>query len=191
MRTSGTCSSRVSTLASMENTTARSAAGDLAVEQDQVGPLLDRLTDADWDAPLNPLALERLLLLGHFPDYAHELDWTPRQIAGHLRDSARVFTERIARIRGEDQPLLADFVTDAPERMDDYAATSREQLRAQLDEAQAQLRAAVAAVPGDELDRTGDHEVDGPVRLRELLAFLPGHQRDHREQLAAFAAAPF
>jgi hypothetical protein len=175
----------------MDISHAADAAHALAVEQDQVGPLLDRLTDADFDAELSALALERLMLLGHFPAYAHELDWTPRQIAGHLTDSARVFAERIARIRGEDEPVLADFVTDAPERLERYARTPREELRAGLDAAQAELRGAVAAVPDAALDRAGVHEVDGRVTLRVVLGFLPDHQRDHREQLAAFAAAPF
>lgn len=166
-------------------------AAALQTEQDQVGALLDRLTDAGWDEPLNPLALERLLILGHFPDYASELDWTPREIAGHLRDSARVFTERITRIRTEEEPTLPDFVTDEPARLDGYAASSREDLREELREAQRTLRSAVADVPAADLGRRGVHETDGPVTLGELLAFLPEHQRDHREQLAAFAAAPF
>ncbi|MBW3657782.1 MAG: DinB family protein [Actinobacteria bacterium] len=163
----------------------------LAAEQDQVGALLDRLTDAGWDEPLNPLALDRLLILGHFPEYAAELDWTPREIAGHLRDSARVFTERIGRILDEDEPTLPDFVTDDPVRLRDYAATSREELREELTTAQLALREAVAGVPAAALGRRGVHEADGPLLLGELLAFLPEHQRDHREQLAAFAAAPF
>lgn len=175
----------------MDTTHPTDAAHALAVEQDQVGPLLDRLTDADFEAELNPLALERLLMLGHFPAYAHELDWTPRQIAGHLRDSARVFIDRIERIQHEDGPQLADFVTDDPDRLTSYAERSREELRTQLDAAQLDLRETVAAVPAAALDRAGVHEVDGRVTLAEILAFLPTHQRDHREQLAAFAAAPF
>lgn len=166
-------------------------AAALATEQDQVGALLDRLTDATWDEPVNPLALERLLILGHFPDHASELDWTPREIAGHLRDSARIFTERIERILTEDEPTLADFVTDDPARLDEYTATSREDLRAQLDEAQLTLRSTVADVPPAARSRRAVHETDGPLVLGDLLAFLPEHQRDHREQLAAFAAAPF
>lgn len=163
----------------------------LTAEQDQVAALLDRLTDAAFDDALNPLALERLLVTGHFPEYASELDWSPREIAGHLRDSARIFTGRIERILSEDEPTLADFVTDDPARIADYADTTREDLRAQLDEAQAALRSAVAGVPTAALGRPAVHETDGRLVLGELLAFLPDHQRDHREQLAAFAAAPF
>jgi hypothetical protein len=166
-------------------------AAALAAEQDQVAALLDRLPDAAWDDALPPLALERLLVLGHFPSYSAELDWSPREIAGHLRDSARISTDRIGRIRSEEEPTLEDFVTDDPQRLASYTATERATLRNQLDEAQAGLRAAVAAVPVDDLDRRAVHETDGPVTLGEVLAFLPDHQRDHREQLAAFAAAPF
>lgn len=172
------------------NTTAAAAARALAAEQEQVGALLGRIFDADFDAAINPLALERLMLQGHFPDYFWELDFTPRYIAGHLRDSATIFAERIRRVRDEDRPELADFVTDDPARFEDHDAATPDQLRDQVAAAQEQLLAAVAAVPEAELDRAGEHAVDGVVRLRDMLAFLPGHQRDHREQLAAFTAAP-
>lgn len=174
----------------MPETTAQTAARLLAVEQDQVGPLLDRLTDAIYDGDINPLALERLLIMGHFMEYGHELDWSPRHVAGHLRDSARIFTDRIQRILAEDDPHLVDFVTDDPELIAEYEAAERDDLRDELDAAQAELRRTVAEVPEEALDRAGIHETDGRVTLRSILDFLPGHQSDHREQLAAFAAAP-
>ena len=41
-------------------------------------------------------------------------------VAGHLHDSAQIFTDRLRRMCEERQPQLADFVTDAPERLADY-----------------------------------------------------------------------
>jgi hypothetical protein len=161
------------------------AAAELAAAQRRVDGLL---TAGAWDALLSSDARDRLVRLGHFPQYAVELDWTPRQVAGHLRDSARIFAERIGRIRAEDEPALPDFVTDAPERLAGYATTPVEQLVAQLRVAQAALLGAVASVPATELDRAGVHEVDGRVTLADLLRFLPGHQRDHAEQLTALMA---
>ncbi len=96
-----------------------------------------------------------------------------------------MFTERIYRLRTESAPLLADFVPADPERVAGYRAVHPVQLVEQLRTAQAALFESVARLAPAELDRAGVHEVDGPVTLADLVAFLPGHQRDHADQLAA------
>jgi hypothetical protein len=162
------------------------AVAALAEEQWRVAGLLataDRR--GTWEQRLAPEQRRRLVRLGHFPAYAAELDWTPRDVAGHLRDSAQIFTERLRRLRAEDRPLLPDFVTDDPARLAGYRATPPARLVEELRAAQAQLLAAVAAIGVDDLARVGVHEVDGEVTVAGLLAFLPGHQRDHADQLAA------
>jgi hypothetical protein len=162
------------------------AVAALADEQWRVHGLVDAALARDgWEARLRPEQRHRLVRLGHFPGYSAELDWTPREVAGHLRDSARVFTDRIGRIRSGREPALADFVTDAPERLADYRTTTPATLVSELRAAQAQLLRAVAAVRAADLDLAGVHEVDGRVTIADLLAFLPGHQRDHADQLAA------
>jgi hypothetical protein len=161
------------------------AVTELAAQQDRVAALLARAVGRS--RPLSREARRRLVALGHFPAYAGELDWTPEEVAGHLRDSARVFTDRIRRIGQEDRPALADFVPDEPDRVAGYRATPPAVLLGELGAAQAELLHTVAAVRPDRLDAVGVHEVDGPVSLADLLAFLPAHQRDHAEQLAALA----
>jgi uncharacterized damage-inducible protein DinB len=163
-----------------------SAVAALADEQWRVARLVDAAHTGDlWDVRLRPEQRRRLVRLGHFPAYSGELDWTPREVAGHLRDSARIFTDRIRRMRTETAPALADFVTDAAERLADYRTTDAPQLVAQLRAAQAELLRAMTDVRPADLERTGVHEVDGTVTLADLLAFLPGHQRDHADQLRA------
>jgi hypothetical protein len=159
------------------------AAAALAVQQDRVAGLLARA--GGRPLRLSPAARRRLVGLGHFPAYAAELDWTPHEVAGHLRDSARVFTDRIGRIAREDRPSLPDFVPDEPARVAGYRTVPPAVLLAELAAAQAGLLAAVRAVDPGRLGAVGVHEVDGPVSLAGLLDFLPGHQRDHAEQLAA------
>src|SRR3712207_6122413 len=132
-------------------------------------------TDARW----------RLARRGHFPQYASELDWTPREVVGHLRDSARVFTERLRRMTTEDTPHLPDFVTDDAVRIAGYRATRVEVLADELRTAQADLLATVAGLTRDDLQRAGVHEVDGRVTVAGLVEFLPAHQREHVEQLTA------
>lgn len=158
----------------------------LARQQARVDRLLARaVTGEAWSARLTAGDREHLVRLGHLPAYASELEWTPGEVAGHLRDSALVFTERIYRLRTESGPLLADFVTDDPERVAGYRAVPPVQLVQQLRTAQAALFDSVAGLAPADLDRAGVHVVDGPVTLAELVAFLPGHQRDHADQLSA------
>ena len=138
-----------------------------------------------WDAVLDDDARWRLVRSGHFTQHGTELDWTPREVVGHLRDSARVFTERLRRICAEDLPHLPDFTTDTPDRLADYRATPVEVLADELRTAQAALLATVAGLRPGDLERRGRHETDGRVTVADLLRFLPAHQRDHAEQLTA------
>lgn len=164
----------------------RSPADALDTEQQRVAGLLAAAPAAALLTRCLPAAEQaRLVRSGHFPGYAAELAWTPHQVAGHLRDSARVFTARLARLRTEDDPLLPDFDPTAADRVAGYADVAPARLLEELQEAQAGLLAAVRGVPEAERARTGRHATDGVLTLGDVLHFLPGHQRDHAEQLAA------
>ena len=81
---------------------------------------LDGMDDGRWLRGLDGRARERLLVQGHFPEYGSELEWNAREVVGHLRDSARIFTARIRALQTTSEPVLADFVTDDPARLADY-----------------------------------------------------------------------
>ena len=139
-------------------------ASALADEQWRVAVLVGAIgARGRWDATLGTDARWRLARRGHFPQYASELDWTPREVVGHLRDSARIFTERLRRMTTEDTPRLPDFVTDDAVRIAGYRTTPVEVLADELRIAQADLLVTVAG----------------------LVEFLPAHQREHVEQLTA------
>jgi DinB superfamily len=158
----------------------------LEAQQSRVAQLLGAAASDDrWHAALQPEDRQRLVRLGHFPDYATELDWTVGDVAGHLRDSAQIFTDRLRRMCTEREPQLADFVTDAPERLADYRSTPPAQLLQELRLAQEELLQTVAGMGATELHRTGVHAVDGRISVAEVVDFLPRHQLDHAEQLAA------
>ena len=162
------------------------SASALADEQWRVAVLAKAVgARGRWAAELGSDARWGLVRRGHFREYAVELDWTPREVVGHLRDSARIFTDRIRRLCAEHSPRLADFLTDAPDRLADYRTTPVDRLTDELRTAQAALLATVAALGPADLDRAGVHEIDGRVTVAGLIAFLPGHQRDHAEQLSA------
>ena len=158
----------------------------LAEEQWRVAMLVSAVeTRGRWTAELGSDARWRLTRRGHFPQYTDELDWTPREVVGHLRDSARVFTERLRRMTAEETPRLPDFVPTEAHRVAGYRTTPVEVLADQLRTAQSALLTTIAGLAPDDLERAGVHEVDGRVTVAELIAFLPAHQRDHAEQLTA------
>jgi hypothetical protein len=161
-------------------------ASALADEQWRVAVLVAAITTRGrWNATLGTDARWQLVRRGHFPQYASELDWTPREVVGHLRDSARVFTERLRRMTAEDTPRLPDFVPDEPARIAGYRTTPADVLADELRTAQADLLTTVAGLGSDDLQRAGIHEVDGRVTVADLVEFLPAHQREHVEQLTA------
>lgn len=170
---------------SLPGSVARSTAA-LEAQQSKVALLVAAAASGDrWHATLQPEDRQRLIHLGHFAQYATELDWTVGDVAGHLRDSAQIFTDRLRRMCTQCQPQLADFVTDAPERLAHYRSRPPTQLLEELRRAQDELLRTVAGVRAADLDRTGLHTVDGPVSVAEVLDFLPRHQLDHAQQLAA------
>src|SRR4051812_45381570 len=71
-------------------------------------------------APLSSDARGRLARRGPFPRYAAELDGPPREVVGHLRDSARILSERLRGMTPEDPPPLPDFGTDSADRLARY-----------------------------------------------------------------------
>lgn len=165
------------------------AASNLSTWQRHVARLVDEVDALEgWSAVLPPHERERLVRQGHFVAYVGELDWTPHEVIGHLRDSALIFSERIRRLQVESEPVMSDFSTTAPERLADYRATGTRQMVAQLQAAQTTLHGAIACVEESQLDRSGWHDVDGRLSLHDVLTFLPGHQQDHGCQLEALTA---
>ena len=162
-------------------------AGELLRQQRRVAAVLTDLSDAGWRARPGRRVRQALVATGHFPEYAGELDWTPVQVAGHLCDSARVFTDRLRRLLAGDPAPLADFDPLEPERVAGYAVPPREVLLSGLHDAQADLHATVAAVTRADHSRAGRRDTGEPVTVAELLRFLPAHQADHAAQLELLA----
>jgi hypothetical protein len=159
------------------------AAAALAAEQERVRRALERIQEAGWLRVPDHSVRARLAALGHFPEFPGEVAWPPCDVAGHLRDSALIFSARIHAIHLIDRPYMVDFSTCDPARVARYRQASREQLLRELAAAQQGLAAAVAGLTQADLARAGCHEFDGDVSLADILAFLPRHQADHAEQL--------
>ncbi len=156
-------------------------------QRGRVGRVVGGLSPTAFDA-WPPASIARAIAgQGHFSAYDVEVGWSARLVVGHLGDSARIFAERIHRVRAEADPGLGDFRTDEARRIDRYLAADPAALAEELELAQDSLEAALDRIDPAELTRTATHEVDGPLTLGDMVAFLPGHQRDHAEQLTLLA----
>jgi uncharacterized damage-inducible protein DinB len=153
----------------------------------RVSEVVGGLSRTAFDAYPPPIVTRAITGRGHFSAYDAEVAWSARLVVGHLGDSARIFAERIHRVRTEVEPRLFDFVTDEPARIDRYLNAVPGDLLDELEIAQDSLEAALAEVHDAELPRTATHEVDGPITLGDIVAFLPRHQRDHADQLGLLA----
>ncbi|MDR0344326.1 MAG: DinB family protein [Nocardiopsaceae bacterium] len=158
-------------------------AAGLPAQQERARQALQAIQEAGWLRPPDDRVRARLAGLGHFPDFPGELAWLPCDVAGHLRDSALIFSARIQAARMIDRPYLVDFSTCDPARVARYRSLPRDQMLRELAAAQQRLAAAVAGVTQADMARTACHEFDGDVALADILAFLPRHQADHAEQL--------
>ncbi len=158
-------------------------------EQRRVAALLAALSPSGWDGRLDDRARATLVATGHFPRFAGELDWGAQEVAGHLRDSARVFASRLCRLLVGDTGPFEDFDPLAPDRVADYLVTPPNLLLAEFDAAQEELLRTVAAVTADDLTATARRADGRPVTVADLLGFLPAHQADHAAQLTALSDA--
>lgn len=158
-------------------------AAGLPAQQERVRQALEAIGETGWLRPPGDSVRARLAGLGHFPEFAGELAWPPCDVAGHLRDSALIFSARIQAVCMIDRPYLVDFSTCDPARVARYRSLTRDRMLRELAAAQQRLAAAVAGVTQADMARAACHEFDGDVTLAGILAFLPGHQADHAEQL--------
>jgi hypothetical protein len=167
-----------------------SARAEFHRQRRRVSELAGGLSRTVFEAPPSWAVTRAIASQGHFSTYDAEVRWSARLVVGHLGDSARIFAERIHRVRTELEPLLDDFVTDEGDRIDRYLAAVPGDLLGDLELAQDSLEAALGAIHPADLSTTARHEVDGPLVLGDIVAFLPEHQRDHADQLSLLAGRP-
>jgi DinB family protein len=163
------------------------AAAQLRAEQQRVAEILAGLSADGWAGRLDDAQRAELAARGHFPEYGGELDWSAQQVAGHLRDSARIFTSRLDRLLAGDAAPLPPFDPLDADRVAGYTATPLTVLLADLADAQDRLHAVVAGLTAADLRRAGQRASGDTVTVGELVAFLPQHQGDHAAQLEALA----
>ncbi len=109
-------------------------------------------------------------------------EWCAKEVVGHLVEAdLRGFAGRVRQIlAGEeilawDQPAVAALRGDCgrpwPEVLAEFAETRDDSL------------GVFAELTTDDLDRTAEHPLVGPLSIRDILHEWPFHDRDHLKQL--------
>ncbi|WP_338673797.1 DinB family protein [Streptomyces sp. SCSIO 30461] len=162
---------------------------DLSGHMNRVRAALEVLEAAGrGDAVLCGADRRRLSGAGHFPAYGRELDWTAREVAGHLTDSAKVFAQRVHQFLADGgPPCLIPFDPLDEERVAAYGAVCLAEALDRLSAAQSGLRTTILDIPASELHREGQRAIGGIITLADLIRFLPGHQHDHAVQVEFMA----
>lgn len=104
--------------------------------------------------------------------------WSPLEYACHVRDVFVIFTDRLARMLADDDPLFENWDQDATAISDGYASQDPTRVADQLTHAAAAAAQAFAAVPDDAWTRTA-RRTDGAVFTVETLGRYFVHDPEH------------
>jgi hypothetical protein len=115
--------------------------------------------------------------------------WTPKQIVGHLLDSAANNRQRFVRAATEGKYAGPKYAQDAWVAAHGYASLSWQTLLRWWETEHEILAAVVDRIPEERLEASCAVGTDAPVTLRFLIEDYVSHQRWHLAQLTGKATA--
>lgn len=114
--------------------------------------------------------------------------WSPRQIACHLADCEIAFAFRLRQALAEDHHVVQPF--DQDRWALPYAAYTAPAALAVFTAVRGWTFTLLRSLPPSAWDKPLTHPERGPMRFRELVETMAGHDRNHLKQLEALAATP-
>ena len=115
-------------------------------------------------------------------------EWSPAEILAHVRASHAILEPRLLYILVRDNPPLPAY---DDRRWAEVARFAALPITASLETMSLQRKELVFAlrgVPASGWDRTGAHEVDGPVSLYQLSRRIADHDDEHCAQIEEIGA---
>jgi hypothetical protein len=111
--------------------------------------------------------------------------WSLKDIVAHLHDVERVaFSERIERLLREPRPFIHSI--DPPARLiaGGYATRDLDQLLDELHQRRAEHAAWLSGLSAAELERRGEHDTAGEIRVIDIAHQWAAHDMAHLRQIA-------
>ena len=105
--------------------------------------------------------------------------WTPREILGHLKESAAVYDERVTRVATEENPYLLAYDQDEGVARGNYNSADPSTLLTSIADSRRKTIALLRSLPVDAWERPGVHSETGPLTLRSMVEHMVEHETDH------------
>jgi hypothetical protein len=116
-------------------------------------------------------------------------DWTPVDVLLHVRASDAILAPRIPQILARPGVPMADIDDRAyGDVLARAGLTVAEQVEA-FGARRAELVALLRALRPEEWSATGQHELRGPITIRDLVAWIAEHEAEHLAQIEAALSA--
>ncbi len=112
-----------------------------------------------------------------------ENEWGIKQIICHLRDAEQIYSERLRKMLGEDEPYLRAFNPDELAIENAYKEAKWEEVRKEYNAArQANLDILTALKPVQWL-KGAIHQERGHITVHDIAEALVSHNENHLEQI--------
>jgi hypothetical protein len=155
-------------------------------ESEEIKEVIDKLAAA----PPRFAALLSTLEDADSVESSGDAEWSPRRVFAHLRAANAILEPRIYFVLVRDNPPLVgydDAIWLDVARYDSLPVTeSLESMRLHRNELLHMLR----NISPEDWDRTGTHEVRGPMTVLEIALQIIDHEDDHLEQIRRSAGVP-
>ena len=115
--------------------------------------------------------------------------WSVRQIACHLADAEIVGAMRLRQIIAEDNPTLQYFDDEAWAGKLDYHKRKISQAIESFRRLRAENHELLKDLPESAFARSGTHSRDGPMSVRQVVAWYTLHLEDHVREIREVRAA--
>ena len=117
-------------------------------------------------------------------------EWTAFQTLLHLRDAAFIYALRFRWIVFDDDPLLANYdetnwVATAKDTVDDVP-----HILAEIEASRSDLMRVLSRLSEEQWQRTGRHDIAGPIVLEHYVRHQVAHEAMHLAQIRAVIASP-
>ena len=115
-----------------------------------------------------------------------DADWSPTEIACHLRDVEREITQpRIEMLTGDENPYLPAIESDRWAEQRGYRAQNGPAALQAFVEARSRTVDLLLGLPPQTWQRPGRHAIFGPTTLAEQVSFIARHDMMHLDQMHA------
>jgi hypothetical protein len=148
-------------------------------ERDEIEGVLNRLASA----PGKFAALLSSLEDADSVDNSNEPEWSPARVFAHLRAANAILEPRILFVLVRDNPPLVGYDDTKWLEVARYASLPVTESLESMRLHRAELINALRGIPLEDWERTGTHEVRGPMSVLEIARQIAEHEDDHLAQI--------